>query len=96
MNKRMMILGAAAAGILSATTSASFGADAKKGANPAADKGAAMGECTGVNSCKGKGECGGATHSCSGQNACKGKGWVKMTEKDCLAKKGTWKAGTYM
>lgn len=94
MNKKMMILGAAAAGILGAST-ASAGNPTGKGA-PADTKAAVMGECTGVNSCKGKGECGGSGHECAGKNACKGQGWMKMSEKDCVAKKGKWKAGTYM
>ena len=56
--------------------------------------------CYGVNECKGHGSCHGKVDSCSGKNncstevscaghnACKGKGLVKMTKKDCLAKKG--------
>jgi hypothetical protein len=60
---------------------------ADKAAAPA-DKAAATGECAGINSCKGKGECGGVGHSCSGKNACKGKGWVKKTEAECKAAKG--------
>ena len=45
--------------------------------------------CAGVNECKGKGACGGANHGCAGENACKGKGWIKLSEKECKAKKGT-------
>jgi len=45
--------------------------------------------CSGINSCKGKGACAGADNSCAGQNGCKGKGWVKATSKDCKAQKGT-------
>lgn len=54
---------------------------------------AVKGQCHGVNACKGKGECGGAGASCAGSNACKGKGWQHMTEADCKAKGGTFKAG---
>jgi hypothetical protein len=46
-------------------------------------------KCSGINSCKAKGECKSATSSCKGMNDCKGKGWVESTEKDCKAKKGT-------
>lgn len=57
--------------------------------------------CYGVNACKAQGSCHGKVDSCSGKNncsaevscaghnSCKGKGLVKMTKKDCLAKKGT-------
>lgn len=45
--------------------------------------------CGGVNECKGKGACGGATHGCAGENECKGKGWIKLSEKECKAKGGT-------
>lgn len=45
--------------------------------------------CTGVNGCKGKGECGGVGHQCAGHNECKGKGWVSLTEKDCKAQGGS-------
>lgn len=50
------------------------------------------GECHGMNTCKGTGECGGQGHSCHGMNTCKGQGWVTLSEKDCKAKKGQWKA----
>ena len=52
----------------------------------------AEGECHGINSCKGTGECGGKGHSCAGKNSCKGQGWLKMSKQDCDAKKGTFKA----
>jgi hypothetical protein len=47
----------------------------------AAEKG--KGHCHGVNTCKGTGACGGATHGCAGKNACKGKGWVYKTKNEC-------------
>jgi len=50
-----------------------------------------VGECHGMNSCKSTGACGGKGHSCAGQNKCKGQGWLKLSKKDCLAKKGTFK-----
>jgi co-chaperonin GroES (HSP10) len=46
-------------------------------------------KCGGINSCKGKGGCAGASNSCSGQNGCKGKGWVETSAKECKDKKGT-------
>ena len=52
----------------------------------------AKGECHGINSCKGKGECGGTGYSCAGNNACKGQGWVTLTQADCTAKAGTFKS----
>lgn len=44
--------------------------------------------CSGVNECKGKGECGGGGHDCAGENECKGKGWIAMSEKECKTKGG--------
>lgn len=52
-----------------------------------------MGECHGINSCKGQGACGGKGHSCAGKNSCKGQGWLKMNESTCKEKGGTFKAG---
>lgn len=49
------------------------------------------GECHGINSCKGQGACAGKDHRCAGLNSCRGQGWLKMTEKECLDKKGTYK-----
>ncbi len=46
-------------------------------------------KCAGINSCKGKGGCKGASNGCSGQNGCKGKGWVEATAKECKDQKGT-------
>ena len=63
---------------------------------PKAETKAPMGECYGVNECKGKGQCGTKTHSCAGQNACKGQGWITMTEKVCKEKKGQWKKASGM
>ena len=44
--------------------------------------------CSGVNACKGMGDCGGKAHSCAGQNACKGQGWVSVPSADLCAKIG--------
>jgi hypothetical protein len=46
-------------------------------------------KCSGINSCKGKGGCAGASNSCSGQNSCKGKGWMEVSAKECKDKKGS-------
>ena len=48
-------------------------------------------QCEGINACKGKGACGGATHDCAGKNECKGKGWVEVSADECKAKGGTIK-----
>ena len=44
--------------------------------------------CTGVNECKGKGECAAAGNSCGGKNECKGKGLKMMSPEDCQKKGG--------
>lgn len=52
----------------------------------------AMGQCHGVNACKGKGDCSAATHDCAGENSCEGKGWIKMSKAMCGdIKNSTWK-----
>ncbi len=45
-------------------------------------------QCDGGNSCKGTSACHTKSNTCAGTNSCKGKGWVKLTEKECLARKG--------
>jgi hypothetical protein len=47
-------------------------------------------KCYGINSCKGKSQCGLSNkNSCQGLNACKGKGYLYVkTEKECLAQGG--------
>jgi hypothetical protein len=53
----------------------------------------AVGQCHGVNACKGKADCQGKSNECEGKNACKGKGWVKMSKADCEKNpKGHWEA----
>lgn len=42
------------------------------------------GECHGVTSCKGQGDCGGKGHACAGKNECAGQGWKTMSLKDCI------------
>lgn len=64
----------------------------EKAAAPDAAKVAEI-KCSGINSCKGTGACGTATHACAGQNSCKGQGWVKASKADCDAKGGTVVSG---
>ena len=62
-----------------------FAGEAKK------DSGKSV-KCSGVNYCKGKGECASAdgSHACAGKNECKGQGWNKVkSEKECTDKGGT-------
>lgn len=61
---------------------------AGRGAPAAAE---VKGECYGVNSCKGQGECGGVGHACAGKNACKGKGWIGLAKADCEGRGGKYK-----
>ena len=44
--------------------------------------------CSGVNACKGMGDCGGKGNSCSGKNACKGQGFVNVPTQELCAKIG--------
>jgi len=44
--------------------------------------------CTGMNECKGKGQCAAAGNSCGGKNECKGKGMVMTSEDECKQKGG--------
>lgn len=85
MDKKTTLAAAALAALM-----ASGCAHTEKGA--AASAAPSKGECYGVNSCKGTGECGGPGHSCAGQNSCKGQGWVTLAKADCDAKGGTFKA----
>lgn len=74
MNKKTIITAAALSGVVAAgglaLTSTPAHAESK-------------GQCHGVNSCKGKGDCHSKSHSCSGHNGCAGKGWKKMSQKEC-------------
>lgn len=97
MKKNSLLLGAALGGLMFAGASCGKPAsDAPdSGAKAKADPGAsgALGQCHGINECKGKGACHTKTHDCAGKNSCKGKAWLKMSKADCDAKKGTFKAG---
>lgn len=85
---------AAVSSVLAMTASTMIAADGAKKEKASAPKvdGATMGECHGINSCKGQGACGGKGHSCAGKNSCKGKGWVELSKSDCDAKKGKFVA----
>jgi hypothetical protein len=87
MNKKQLIT-AATLGIM-------LGACATKNSSGTSSTESAVkkGECHGVNSCKGTGECGGKSHGCAGKNSCKGQGFLKLTAEQCKMKKGTFKAG---
>ncbi|HWU43829.1 MAG TPA: hypothetical protein VN132_10335 [Bdellovibrio sp.] len=89
MNKGILTKAAISGLFAASALSVSLHAKAQQGsdsAKPSAS--AADGECHGVNSCKGKGDCGGKGHSCAGKNSCKGKGWLKMNKEKCEAAKG--------
>jgi hypothetical protein len=83
MNKKIAVT-AALAGLMLAGCATSKATTADKTST-------VTGECHGINSCKGTGDCGGVGTSCAGTNSCKGKGWVKMSKADCDAKGGTFK-----
>ena len=79
-----LVIASAVSSLFAAAAHASDKAAPKKDTKVAAKV-----RCEGVNACKGKGECGGASgNSCAGTNECKGKGWVQIPEKDCKAKGG--------
>ncbi|MFZ8934238.1 MAG: hypothetical protein ACO20H_06060 [Bacteriovoracaceae bacterium] len=80
MNGKSLLLGAALTGIV-----AGLSGCATKTMSP-------MGQCHGINGCKGQGACGGKSHGCAGQNKCKGQGWLKMNQEDCEAQDGEFKA----
>ncbi len=82
----------AVSGAIALSSSLAFGAGENTPTQDAKMKSADMGECHGINSCKGTGACGGKGHSCAGKNSCKGKGWLKLSKADCTAKKGKFKA----
>lgn len=88
MDTKMLLASAALGGlVLAATTTPAWADDAAAGAEGST----AMGECHGVNSCKGTGDCGGKGHACAGKNECKGHGWIKSTKADCESKGGDFK-----
>jgi hypothetical protein len=86
-NKTLMT--AALGGLMLAATISTASAEEKAAGTASGEK---MGECHGINACKGTGACHGAGNTCAGTNACKGKGWIKATKADCEAKGGQFKA----
>ncbi len=80
MKKNQFLIGAALAG-LTMTLSAC----------PEQAAQANEGQCHGVNSCKGQGECSGVGHDCGGHNECKGQGWTKTTTEACAEQNGEFK-----
>lgn len=76
---------------LASSSIAALGAtkDKAKDKKASADE---KGECHGVNSCKGKGECGGPKWDCAGNNECKGQGWITKTSAECKKLGGKFKA----
>jgi len=87
MNTKNLLLSAAALGLMVTVSGC-----ASSGSGDSTSDSMAMGECHGVNSCKGTGDCGGKGYSCAGKNSCKGKGWLKMSKVDCVAKSGKFSA----
>ena len=89
----------AAAALAALAMAAGCARGAKTTATASADHHAGGGECWGVNTCKGTGECGApaglgeAGHSCAGQNSCKGKGWITLAQAECEGRHGTFKKG---
>ena len=83
-----VFLGAAMAGILAGITAHSAKAGQNSQATP---QKMTVVPCYGLNTCKGKGECGSKTdgNGCGGSNACKGQGWLSMPKKSCLAAGGS-------
>jgi hypothetical protein len=78
--KGMLIASTAAGLILTGAVAARADSHEKTGGD--------MVHCSGVNTCKGQGACGGEGHACAGMNACKGKGWVEMSAEECQKKGG--------
>lgn len=87
LKKTGFILATAVAGLIMAGN-----VMAEEGHDHEAAKEAPKVKCEGINSCKGTGACGGATHDCAGKNECKGKGWLKVTSEECTEKGGTVKS----
>ena len=79
MDAKKLLIGAALAGLMVGVSACSSGSSTT---------GSVVGECHGINACKGTGDCGGKGHGCAGMNTCKGKGWKKMTQADCESKSG--------
>lgn len=86
MGTKNLLLAAALSGL----AFAAYAEDTGKAAAPK-DAASVEGQCHGINACKGKSACHSEKNGCAGENSCKSKGWLKTTEKECKAKKGTLK-----
>ena len=84
--KNSMLVRAAMAGLVGAALIAAPAQAAKKAKKNMQE----VVKCYGVNSCSGKGKCGGpgAGHECAGKNSCAGQGWLFMPQDSCLSIKG--------
>jgi hypothetical protein len=87
------LMNAALGGLLVAATVSTAMANDTKGYSPTNADPRAMGECHGINACKGSAACHGAGNSCAGRNSCKGQGWVKATKSECEKKGGSFRLG---
>jgi len=91
MDSKNLLLAAAFSGLaLTATANDAAKTTATKETPKEAKE--VMGQCHGINSCKGTSACHSEKNSCAGTNSCKGKGWMKTSEKECKEKKGKFKA----
>lgn len=88
MDKKLLV----AAALAGLTLGANAAETAKKTEAKAQETKEVQGQCFDVNTCKGTSSCHSEANSCAGTNSCKGKGWLTMSEKDCKAKKGKFKA----
>ena len=84
VDPKKMLLSAAIAGVIAGTSGCST--------SDQQSSELFMGECHGVNTCKGQGACGGTDHSCAGQNECRGQGWLKMSKDECNDQGGKFKS----
>ena len=90
---RIMIAGAAVAGLLSGTFAVrayAVGEGSKVGVSlqTMADDQKGKHGCKGQNECKGQGGCKAGDNGCKGKNSCKGKGGCKSSESSCKGKNG--------
>lgn len=92
MDSKNYLLAAAFAGLALTATADDAVKTAEKKAEAPKEAKEVMGQCHGINSCKGTSACHSEKNSCAGANSCKGKGWMKTSEKECKEKKGKFKA----
>jgi len=82
--KKKLLMSAAVTGLLLTAGCASA---------PKSEAGKVVGECHGINACKGMGDCGSKVNMCAGKNACKGLGWKRLSKAKCGEKGGSFKEG---